>query len=640
MVELNSVSTRDHRQYCRWRCQCPILNPMLTEADCTFAELTTFWKTEVDQQQQRNRSWIASNTWHHVDCRAALRRRLTFSSLPFSTSGIDMEETPQYPATQQTDRARAEEVSTHDLSNDVVDGDSLFQQGTTGNPSALKTGLEIEQEMQTEGRIIRRLLRRDRCNRAEHVSQEINSLLLSGDIRHAFHLLRAWYRDHSGFVPTPTRLNLDSTRTEFLALYKAVQSPGDSLPINVVPSTINDCPPDEEEIFIALKKMNRGKMPGPSQVCVEDLRHWHDDLPEVWAKLVKLVQMALAGIDVPAAFAYGILVLIPKSEPGKFRGIALLEVIYKLCATVIHLRLRDAIDSHPGIHGFRVGRGTGTAILEAKLLMQLAFWDCKPLYQVFLDLTKAYDSLDRVRTMEILIGYGVGPNLCRFIQTVWNDDTLVPKSGGCFGTPFQAERGVRQGDIISPIIFNIVIDCVLREWHRLLGPTTLSTLFYADDGRLAGYCAQDVQQGLDLFIEVFSRVGLQINATKTKAMIVLGQNPYNHQSIAGYKRRFDQSLPDFRARKLTKVVCNVCGKSMTDQYLALHKLNLHGIVSDGVLLTPLPSDSTLWYYIDFPDPKIPVPCPVPDCPAIPTSRDKMRRHFAWRHPANIIVIKQ
>ena len=79
---------------------------------------------------------------------------------------------------------------------------------------------------------------------------------------------------------------------------------------------------------------------------------------------------------------------------------------------------------------------------------------------------------------------------------------------------------------------------------------------------------------------------------------------------------------------------------MTDQYLALHKLNLHGIVSDGVLLTPLPSDSALWYYIDFPDPKIPVPCPVPDCPAIPTSRDKMRRHFAWRHPANIIVIKQ
>jgi Reverse transcriptase (RNA-dependent DNA polymerase) len=155
--------------------------------------------------------------------------------------------------------------------------------------------------------------------------------------------------------------------------------------------------------------------------------------------------------------------------------------------------------------------------------------------------------------MQILAGYGVGPNLRRFIQTIWDGDTLVPKSGSYFGEPLKAERGVWQGNIISPIIFDIVVDCVLREWYCILGETDLRAIFYADDGRLAGYSADNMQKVLDLFITLFSRVGLQMNADKTKAMIVLGHYPYDRQSLAGYKRQLDHSLPDSRARKLTKV---------------------------------------------------------------------------------------
>ena len=53
------------------------------------------------------------------------------------------------------------------------------------------------------------------------------------------------------------------------------------------------------------------------------------------------------------------LVLIPKSKAGEFRGIALLKIIYKLISSIINQRL------------FREKRGTGTAIMEAKLLAQL-----------------------------------------------------------------------------------------------------------------------------------------------------------------------------------------------------------------------------------------------------------------------------
>ena len=49
---------------------------------------------------------------------------------------------------------------------------------------------------------------------------------------------------------------------------------------------------------------------------------------------------------------------------------------------------------HENIYGFRKGRGMGTAILEAKLAQHLAGLVHKPIFQVFLDVIKAYDSLD------------------------------------------------------------------------------------------------------------------------------------------------------------------------------------------------------------------------------------------------------
>ena len=131
--------------------------------------------------------------------------------------------------------------------------------------------------------------------------------------------------------------------------------------------------------------------------------------------------------------------------------------------------------------------------MEAKLQMQLASYLCQPLYQIFLDLSKAYDTLDRDRTMSILEAYGIGPHVRSIIRAVWDAELIIPKSGGYFGEPFHARRGVRQGDIISPVIFNIVVDAIVREWYAYMNIGTviedtfgLETTFYADDGRLSG----------------------------------------------------------------------------------------------------------------------------------------------------------
>jgi retron-type reverse transcriptase len=115
------------------------------------------------------------------------------------------------------------------------------------------------------------------------------------------------------------------------------------------------------------------------------------------------------------------------------------------------------------LHGFRPGRGTGTAILEARLHLDKSIQQGKTLSQVFLDLSKAYDTLDRDRTIELLQAYGVGPRSIRILRNFWNNLQLVPRQGGFYGKPIKSERGVTQGDPLSPIVFNVAVDAVVRH---------------------------------------------------------------------------------------------------------------------------------------------------------------------------------
>ena len=65
------------------------------------------------------------------------------------------------------------------------------------------------------------------------------------------------------------------------------------------------------------------------------------------------------------------MVLISKGKT-EYRGIGLVEVMWKVVAAILHRRLTTAITYHDALHGFRAVRGTGTATLEANLLQQLA----------------------------------------------------------------------------------------------------------------------------------------------------------------------------------------------------------------------------------------------------------------------------
>ena len=170
---------------------------------------------------------------------------------------------------------------------------------------------------------------------------------------------------------------------------------------------------------------------------------------ENWGVVVELDQTAFWDGVLAEEATWQAVVLIPKGEKD-YRVIGLVEVVWKVVVAILNRRFTSSITYHDAFHGFRAGRGTGTATLEANLLQQLAAMREEVLYVIFLDLTKVYDALDRSRCLEILEGYGVSPNARRLLKIYWQRLTMVARAEGYYGKAFKGERGVTQGDPAFP----------------------------------------------------------------------------------------------------------------------------------------------------------------------------------------------
>ena len=117
-------------------------------------------------------------------------------------------------------------------------------------------------------------------------------------------------------------------------------------------------------------------------------------------------------------------ILITKFK-GNFQGIVLVEVLWKAVASLLNCRLVSAIMFHDVLHWFRAGRGEGTAALKAKLLQYITAMREVVLFEVFLDLRKAYTALYQERSLDLLTAYGVRPRTVRLIRTYCGILTMI-----------------------------------------------------------------------------------------------------------------------------------------------------------------------------------------------------------------------
>ncbi|XP_059139501.1 uncharacterized protein LOC131927735 [Physella acuta] len=142
----------------------------------------------------------------------------------------------------------------------------------------------------------------------------------------------------------------------------------------------------------------------------------------------------------------------------------------------------------------------------------------------FVDFEKAFDSVNRDVIWKLMSHYGIPKKFISITQKLFEDTTSRVIHKGKLTKPFTVTTGVRQGCMLSPMIFLMVIDWIMLkttkndtgiQWSFT---KRLEDLDFADDICLLSHKHQHTQAKLNWLSEEASRVGLKINKNKTEVI--------------------------------------------------------------------------------------------------------------------------
>ena len=147
------------------------------------------------------------------------------------------------------------------------------------------------------------------------------------------------------------------------------------------------------------------------------------------------------------------------------------------------------------------------------------------LYVCFVDFEKAFDSVDQQTIWNILSYYGVPDKFINIIRLLYKDYTCQVVHNGKLSEEFAVTTGVRQGCLLSPLLFLVILDWVTKTAYASSGKgiqwtftKKLEDLEFADDLALLAHRLQDMQEKVEALKEAAQRVGLKINQEKTKVL--------------------------------------------------------------------------------------------------------------------------
>ena len=290
----------------------------------------------------------------------------------------------------------------------------------------------------------------------------------------------------------------------------------------------------KEEVESAIRKMKLGKATGPDNIPVEIILALEDLGIDIVTNLLNSIYNSG---EIPEDLLKSVFITLPKS-PGAtecelHRTISLMSHLTKILLRVLMNRIRKSL--RPEISrtqfGFVPDKGTRNAIFTLSMLMERCIEVQRDLYICFIDYSKAFDKVRHDELFNILEELDIDGKDLRIIKNLyWKQKAAVRIEGECSEFKY-IKRGVRQGCVMSPDLFNIYSETILRNLEdkpgiRLNGEN-INNIRYADDTALIAGSEKELQSLLDTVVTESERKGLFLNVKKTECMVVSkkGVNP-------------------------------------------------------------------------------------------------------------------
>ena len=286
-----------------------------------------------------------------------------------------------------------------------------------------------------------------------------------------------------------------------------------------------------DEIKTALKQLKNNKAPGSDEIPGELLKYGG----EATEKLMYVICNNIWQNEVlPDEWTKSIIITLPKSgdttECNNHRTISLINHASKIILAIVKRRMRKYIEKNLSEYqaGFRIGRGTIDQIFTIRQLAEHRLAkENKDMYCIFIDFKKAFDRVCHKGLFNILRKYGVPTKLINIIQNLYINAKSAVKVEDETTEWFSILIGVRQGCLLSPDLFNIFLEFILREAMQdddpsglEIGDSHYNRACFADDiATLADQLAA-CQFQLDKIDQSSTKYGMEISESKTEAMII------------------------------------------------------------------------------------------------------------------------
>lgn len=282
------------------------------------------------------------------------------------------------------------------------------------------------------------------------------------------------------------------------------------------------------EVDRAMKKLKNRRAVGLDGLCAELLKNGP---PETASIIANVLNKAMAnGEDLGLGLAK--LVTLPK--PGKptgpvknIRPIALLPLLRKVLSLITLTRIRSAVEGYlsPGQSGFRCGRSCADIVWAHRWLIAKTLRYKVVIHILGLDMSRAFDTIDRTKLMTILETVpGITDDDRVLIRALLVNTSLQVQFNGVMTEPFVTNIGSPQGDALSPILFAIYLEAALRELRArgparpvcdLINELPLETI-YADDTDFISLCHDYLHSILLQVGAIFGELNLLVNVDKTE----------------------------------------------------------------------------------------------------------------------------
>lgn len=211
-------------------------------------------------------------------------------------------------------------------------------------------------------------------------------------------------------------------------------------------------------------------------------------------------------------------IFIPKEEQGQFRPLTIGCVIQRHFHKILATRLTKLYKLNESQRGFLPCDGTIQNLLVLKNILHRSRKARKELHLASLDLHHAFDTVSHEAILGRLNEIGCPRDFVSYVGQVYNNNYTVLQAGET-EISSKVSRGVRQGDPLSPILFNIVLEKVLASLNNSIGFACLGGLVrclaYADDVILVASTRQGLQMLISHFVDGIETFGLKLNTRKS-----------------------------------------------------------------------------------------------------------------------------